>query len=54
MCGILGRISKGNKCYNKNDFVNCTLNSRLFFSSLNSERQDTYTFSEYLRSLSSD
>ncbi|MDG2139810.1 MAG: hypothetical protein P8J77_06395 [Flavobacteriales bacterium] len=39
---------------NKNDFVNCTLNSRLFFSSLNSERQDTYTFSEYLRSLSSD
>ena len=41
---------------NKNDFINCTLNSRLFFSPLNSENQDnsTDTFSEYLRSLSSD
>jgi hypothetical protein len=41
---------------NKTDFINCTLNSKVLFSSLTSENQpiSTYTFSEYLKSLSPD
>jgi len=41
---------------NKTDFINCILNSKVLLSSLTSENQpiSTYTFSEYLKSLSPD
>lgn len=41
---------------NKTDFINCILNSKVLLSSLTSENQpiSTYTFGEYLKSLSPD